>query len=311
MQPRWRWDGRRRRLGHRFLHRHEIEALPIDVDRSWAVHRGKAHARPHRSRGGRHRRPAVAVPAVPVPVGLAWVGATVTGGQRNPGPDHRTHCTRCRGNRRRHHRVGGQHGDPAGAQPAGPHDDVAASATACPKAECGRLAIGGIGGERPHDGFGQSGRHGGATSAAAPAVRTHGGRAGCESVAVVLEGQPAGEQLVEHRADRVDVGRRGQLARPGPARAPCTPACRAPRPRAWPSSPAPPTTLAMPKSVTLSVAGAGEHEVLGLDVAVEHPAVVGALQRRAGGQRPPRQASSMVTPCSMNRSTACPRRTSP
>ena len=88
------------------------------------------------------------------------------------------------------------------------------------------------------------------------------------------------EHLVQHAAERVDVGaRRRSPARPSPARGSCSAACRGSAPS---RSSAPPaaalTASAMPKSAT-SALPVVQQDVLGLDVAVDHAVAVRVVER--------------------------------
>ena len=117
----------------------------------------------------------------------------------------------------------------------------------------------------------------------AGAARSGGGRCRAtrcrvSSEIAAAEGGAAGQQLVEQRAQREEVGAGVDRGRRGPARATWRGGCRAPRPCAVSESPrSPPESdgLGDAEVEDLGVAVRGDHHVLGLEIAMDEPGGMG------------------------------------
>ena len=113
------------------------------------------------------------------------------------------------------------------------------------------------------------------------------------AAAAPVEGPPAGEHLVEHDAERPEVGCAGRRARRAPARGSCTRACRASLPAPVGGSVAS-ISLAMPKSSSFTTPSPVSMTLDGLTSRCTTPARVRLrqpardLQRRSPPPRRPR-----------------------
>ena len=182
-------------------------------------------------------------------------------------------------------RAGGHHRDVAPAQPSGAPRVGGGLGQGHPERLRRRVALVRVGGDRAHHHARDRPRQARGDVGQGDRLLEHVPVQQGQGVAVVLERQAAADQLVEHDPGGVDVGGRGQLLGLGLLRRHVgRRAEHLARPGGHRLRPA--DDLGDPEVGDLQRPRGREHDVLRLDVAVQHAPAVGEVQRGARGHAP-------------------------